>query len=114
LSGGCSGVFIAPTTIPVVAVNGHTEQSGGAPDMALFIVRAMSADHWGLERLTIEVICSLVAPDSPVHSDFAVLTSDFCIVHCSSRQRSRPLVKLIVAPLAHRIVRWHIRQPGEL
>jgi hypothetical protein len=32
------GVFIAPTTIPVVAVDGHTGQSGGAPDTVLFIV----------------------------------------------------------------------------
>jgi hypothetical protein len=33
------GVFIAPTTIPVVVVYGHTGQSGGAPDTALFTVR---------------------------------------------------------------------------
>jgi hypothetical protein len=42
-------------------------------------VRAMSADRWGLERLTVEVPCPLVAPnspmfggtpDSPVCSDF--------------------------------------------
>jgi hypothetical protein len=26
------GVFIAPTTIPVVAVDGHTRRSGGASD----------------------------------------------------------------------------------
>jgi hypothetical protein len=32
------GVFITPTTIPVIAVDGHTGQSGGAPDMTLFIV----------------------------------------------------------------------------
>jgi hypothetical protein len=48
------------------------------------LVSAMSADRWGLERLTVEVLCPLVAPDSPVCSDFAVLTSDFRIVHCSS------------------------------
>ena len=35
------GVFIAPTTIPVVDVDGHTGQSGGAPDMALFTVRCV-------------------------------------------------------------------------
>jgi hypothetical protein len=35
------GVFIAPTTIPVVVVDGHTEQSVGAPDMALFTVRCL-------------------------------------------------------------------------
>ena len=34
-------VFIAPTTIPVVAVDGHTRQSGGAPDMTLFTVRCL-------------------------------------------------------------------------
>jgi hypothetical protein len=33
------GVFIAPTTILVVAVDGHTGQSGGAPDTPLFTVR---------------------------------------------------------------------------
>jgi hypothetical protein len=33
------GVFIAPTTIPVVVVDGHTEQSRGAPNTLLFIVR---------------------------------------------------------------------------
>jgi hypothetical protein len=33
------GVFIAPTTILVVAVDGHTGQSGGAPNTALFTVR---------------------------------------------------------------------------
>jgi hypothetical protein len=34
-----SGVFIAPTTIPAVAVDGHTRQSGGATNTALFTVR---------------------------------------------------------------------------
>jgi hypothetical protein len=33
------GVFIAPTTIPVVAVDGHTGQTAGAPDTALFTLR---------------------------------------------------------------------------
>jgi hypothetical protein len=31
-------------------------------------VRAISADRWGLEQLTVEVPCPLAAPDSPVHS----------------------------------------------
>jgi hypothetical protein len=35
------GVFIAPTTILVVAVDGHTRQSGGAPDRVLFPVRCL-------------------------------------------------------------------------
>jgi hypothetical protein len=39
LNGGGWEVFIAPTTIPVVVVDGHTGQSGGAPDMALFTVQ---------------------------------------------------------------------------
>jgi hypothetical protein len=34
-----SGVFIALTTIPVVAVDGHTGQSGGARNTALFTIR---------------------------------------------------------------------------
>jgi hypothetical protein len=35
------GVFIAPTTIPAIAIDGHTGQSGGAPDAALFTVRCV-------------------------------------------------------------------------
>jgi hypothetical protein len=41
-------------------------------------VSATSADRWGLERLTVEVFCLLAAPDSPVRSDFAALTSALC------------------------------------
>jgi hypothetical protein len=51
-------------------------------------VRATSAHRWGLERLTVEVLCLVDAPDSPVahrtcpvRSDFFALTSD---AHCSS------------------------------
>jgi hypothetical protein len=50
------------------------------------LVRAMSADSWGLEQLTVEVLCPLAALDSPVGtvcSDFAVLTSDFYADYCS-------------------------------
>jgi hypothetical protein len=35
-----------------------------------FPVRATSANHRGLEHLTIEVLCPLAAPDSSVRSDF--------------------------------------------
>jgi hypothetical protein len=35
------GVFIAPTIIPAVVVDGHIGQYGGAPDMALFIVQCV-------------------------------------------------------------------------
>jgi hypothetical protein len=59
------GVFIAPTTIlaidvddtpdsPVVHRIGHCSLSSPTT----------SADHWGLERLTIEVFCPLAAPYS--------------------------------------------------
>jgi hypothetical protein len=41
LNGGGWGVFIAPTTILVVGVDGHTGQSDGAPDMTLFIIRCV-------------------------------------------------------------------------
>jgi hypothetical protein len=39
LNGGGCEVFIAPTAIPAVAVDGHTGQSGGAPDTSLLTVR---------------------------------------------------------------------------
>jgi hypothetical protein len=35
-------------------------------DNVHYPVPATSADHWGLEQLTIEVFCPLAAPDSPV------------------------------------------------
>jgi hypothetical protein len=41
LNGGGWGVFIAPTTIPAVAVDGHTEQFSGALDMVMFTVRCL-------------------------------------------------------------------------
>jgi hypothetical protein len=47
-------------------------------------VLATSTDCWGLEWLTIEVLCPLVAPDSLVPSDFAALTSDLRTVPYSS------------------------------
>jgi hypothetical protein len=48
-------------------------------------MRAMSADYRGLERLTVEVLCPLAAPDSPVRSDFAVLTSTLFTVPPSAQ-----------------------------
>jgi hypothetical protein len=39
LNGGGWGVFIAPTTIPVVDVDEHTGQSSGVPDTKMFTVR---------------------------------------------------------------------------
>jgi hypothetical protein len=45
LNRGGWGVFIAPTTIPVVDVDGHTGQSDGAPYMTLFSVRCLPRQH---------------------------------------------------------------------
>jgi hypothetical protein len=67
-------------------------------------VCATSAHRWGLERLTVEVICLVVASDSPVahqtcsvRSDFSALTSD---THCSSfpvdRWRRLPLLRRLI------------------
>jgi hypothetical protein len=74
LNGGGWVVFIAPTTIPAVAVDGHTGH-----DIVHRPMPTTSADCWGLERLTVEVLCPLVAPDSLVaHRIFrCVLTSQF-------------------------------------
>ena len=66
LNGGGWEVFIAPTTIPVVAVDGHTGHS-----TVHCPVSATSADHWGLKLLTIEVFCPFVALDSLVRPNFA-------------------------------------------
>ena len=54
-------VFIAPTTIPAVVIDGHNEHY-----TVHFFVSATSADRWGLEQLTVEVFYLLAAPDSPV------------------------------------------------
>jgi hypothetical protein len=75
---------------------------------------ATSADRWGLERLAVEVLCPLAAPDSPVRSDFAALTSDLRTVHCSSDIAVDRWAQLTVAPLAHRTCPMHIGQSGEL
>jgi hypothetical protein len=68
-------------------------------------VRATSAHRWGLERLTVEVLHPVAAPDSPVHSDFAAwyLTSALCAftVHAVDRW-----VQTTVASLAHRPVNY--------
>jgi hypothetical protein len=61
LNGGGWGVFIAPTTTPAIAVDGHTRHcTVHCP------VSATSAGSWGLELLTVEVFCLLAAPNSPV------------------------------------------------
>jgi hypothetical protein len=110
LNGAGWGVFIALTTIPAVAVDGHTGQSGGAPDMALFIVR------WVPRQPTIGVwsgwpLMSFVLlwhrtvqwhTGQSSAFDFAVLTSAlFTVPPVSAVDR---WAQLIVAPLAHRTV----------
>jgi hypothetical protein len=47
LNGGGWVVFIAPTTIPAVVVDGHTGQSGGAPYMTLFTLRCVPRQPTG-------------------------------------------------------------------
>jgi hypothetical protein len=55
-------------------------------------------------------------PDSPVYSDFAVLTSDFCTVHCSfvsavDHWRSWPLLRWLNGQSGvHRTIRWIIAE----
>jgi hypothetical protein len=69
-------------------------------------VRATSARHWSLERLTIEVLCPVVAPDSPVRSDFFLWLLT-CIVHLLQSTVGRRL------PLLHWLtgqVRWIIAE----
>jgi hypothetical protein len=68
-------------------------------------VHATSAACWGLGRLTIEVLCPLAAPDSPVAhrivrcvltSQLWLLTSALCTVHCSQQStvgRNWPLIR---------------------
>jgi hypothetical protein len=73
LNGGGWGVFIAPTTILAVAVDGHTRQSGGALDTHYLHVRCVPSQPtvgvWSL--LTIEVVCPLAASDSLMYPDAA-------------------------------------------
>jgi hypothetical protein len=80
-------------------------------------VRATSAARWGLEGLTVEVLCLLAAPDSPmphqtcpVCSDFSSLTSD-CVLFTFAFDRC---AHLTVALLAHWACPVHTGQSGEL
>jgi hypothetical protein len=58
----------------------------------------------GLERLTIEVLCLLAAPDSPVCSDIAYVTSALYADHCSLFTTVDRWALLTISPLAHRTV----------
>jgi hypothetical protein len=72
------GVFIAPTPNHYSSRCCRWRTGQGIVHCP---VRATSARHWGLERLTVEVFCPIAASDSPVRFDFSALTSD---AHCSS------------------------------
>jgi hypothetical protein len=52
-------------------------------------------------------------PDSQVTSDLCALTSARHCLTCSSKQ-STVGAQGVVAPLAHRLVRWHTKQSGVL
>jgi hypothetical protein len=92
LNGGGWGVFIVPTTIVVVVVDGHTGQSGGAPDTTLFNVR------WVPRQLTVGVwscwlLKSFVFLWHQIVRCVPTLQSDFWLLCCWLRrsQRSWPL-----------------------
>jgi hypothetical protein len=95
LNGGGWGIFIASTTILAVAGDGASDSP----------VHATSACRWGLERLTVEVICPVATPDMSGAFLLRSLTSDFYIVsfYCI---RSRPLSTRLL------LLRWltrHVR-----
>jgi hypothetical protein len=106
------GVFIAPTTIPVVVVDGHTGHS-----TVHCPVRATLADHWGLELLTVEVVCPLAAPDIPVAHwtvrCILMLQTNFCAADYAAVSVVDHWAKLTVALLSHRTVRWYTGQSDE-
>jgi hypothetical protein len=77
-------------------------------------VCATSADRWGLEWLTVEVLCPLGAPNSLVCSNSANLTSDFCTIHCSFHQRSRSLGAVDRCSVSSLDSLVHTGQSGEL
>jgi hypothetical protein len=109
-------VFIAPTTIPTVVVNGHTGQSGGAPDTALLIFwcvpRQSTVRVWSCWSLKFYVLLRhrTVRWRTGQSSAFWLcrLTFDFCSVDCAAVSAVDRWVKFTVAPLAHQTVWWII------
>jgi hypothetical protein len=92
-------------------VDGHTRQSGGVPNMTLFTVRlhATSANRWGLELLIVEVLCPLAAPDSPMRSDFAVLTFALFIVPSSAQSTVGEVDRCSVGSPDNQMVHWIVQ-----
>jgi hypothetical protein len=121
LNGGGWGVFIAPTTIPAVVVNGHTRQSGGAPDTSLFIVwwvpRQPTVGVWSSWPLKSSILLRHRTVWWRIGQSGATcrrrLSPDFWYCRMHRSQRSRPLGEVdrcsVVSPdspVAHRTVRW--------
>jgi hypothetical protein len=79
LNGGGWGVFVASNHYSSHCCQWRTGQFGGALDRVMFTVRCLPRQHtvWGLERLTVEVLCALAAPDSPVTHRTCSVRSDF-------------------------------------
>jgi hypothetical protein len=82
LDGGGCVVFIAPTTILTVGWvlyrwTHRTVRWCTGHSTVHCPVSVTSADRWGFERLTVEVVCPFAAPDSSVRPVVAecVLTS---------------------------------------
>jgi hypothetical protein len=84
-------------------------------------VPTTSADHWGLKRLTVEVLCPLAALDSPVahRTVRCVPTSQLWLLHCAlfTVHHSRLLGTVDCCSVAspdmsgaHRTVRWIIAE----
>jgi hypothetical protein len=69
-------------------------------------VRATSADRWGLERLTVKVLCPLAAQDSPVahHTVWCVLTLQFWLL--TSAMFSVPPVSVVDRWQSWPLLRW--------
>jgi hypothetical protein len=115
------GVFIAPTTIPAVAVDGHTGQSGGAPDTLLFTVwwvpRQLIVRVWSCWPLKSSVLLRQRTVQWHTWQFGAFwlcrLTSDFLLCWLCCIQHNRLLGKVdrcsVGSPdslVAHRTVRW--------
>jgi hypothetical protein len=119
LNGAGWGIFIASNHFLAISWlcyrRAHrTVQWRTGHDIVHCPVRATSADRWGLERLTIEVLCPLVALDSSVahrtvwwhtrqSGAFWLRSSDFCSVQCSlvsagDHWRSWSLLRWLIRP----------------
>jgi hypothetical protein len=81
-------------------------------------VRATSAHRWGLEQLTVEVLCPLAAPDNPVahrtcpmRSDFAAPTFDLHTIHfyCTPQSTVGAVHRCFTGSLDMSGTQWTVR-----